>query len=104
MGLPQPFAGRIFDDIVASGALPGALNWYRGMPFWRRDDQVGMIRVPTTYVWSDGDFALGRAGAERSSRFVDAPYEFRVIHDADHWLPESRPAEVASAILDRIGA
>lgn len=104
MGMPEPFAGRLHDDIVASGALTGALNWYRGMPFWTREDQVGLITVPTTYVWSDGDFALGRAAAEMTSRYVDAPYEFRVLRDADHWLPESRPADVASAILDRVNA
>lgn len=105
MGLPEPFASRLYADIVASGALPGALNWYRGIPFWgRADRRIGRVRVPTTYVWSDGDFALGRTAAEMTSGYVDAPYEFRIIHDVDHWLPEARPAEVSAAIVDRVGA
>ncbi|WAC57760.1 alpha/beta fold hydrolase [Gordonia sp. SL306] len=105
IGLPEPFAGRLYDDIVASGALTGALNWYRGLPFGTREDRrFPKIIVPTTYLWSDGDFALGRRGAEMTGNWVDAPYEFRVINDADHWLPENRPQEVATAILDRVAA
>ncbi|MXP21496.1 alpha/beta fold hydrolase [Gordonia sp. HNM0687] len=105
MGLPEPFASRVRADIVDSGALPGALNWYRGMPFWNRADRrTGRVRVPTTYVWGDGDFALGRAAAEMTSGYVDAPYEFRILHDADHWLPEARPDELAAAIVDRVTA
>lgn len=105
MGLPEPFAGRIYSDIVESGALTGALNWYRGMPFWGPEDRrTGHIRVPTTYLWSDGDFALGRVAATMTSGYVDAPYEFRIIHGADHWLPETRPDELADAIVGRVTA
>ncbi|AZG46918.1 alpha/beta fold hydrolase [Gordonia insulae] len=104
MGLPEPFAGRFYDDIVTSGALTGALNWYRGMPFWTTDDRATpKVVIPTTYLWSDEDFALGKAGARLTATWVDAPYEFRIVHGADHWLPESRPDDVAAAIIDRAG-
>lgn len=82
-------------------ALSGALGWYRGMPFSRRP--VGRITVPTTYVWGTYDFALGRAAAERTERYVQAPYTF-VELPSGHWLPETDPDAVASAILERIGS
>ncbi|MFW0783797.1 alpha/beta fold hydrolase [Gordonia sp. CPCC 206044] len=103
VGLPEPFMSRLYDDMVTSGALPGALNWYRGLPFSFSDSRVPDVVVPTTYVWSDGDVYLGRAAARMTARCVDAPYEFRVITGADHWLPERHPDDVAAAILARVG-
>lgn len=104
IGLPERYADTLIDDIVASGALTGALNWYRAVPFWpTADRRIGTITVPTTHLWSDGDFALSRFGAQRTGRWVDAPYEFRIITGANHWLPETRPDEVADAILARVG-
>ncbi|MFD7009636.1 alpha/beta fold hydrolase [Rhodococcus jostii] len=84
------------------GALTGALNWYRAMT--SDFEQTPAVTVPTTYVWSTGDQALGRAGAERCGEFVDAPYEFVVLDDATHWIPEQRPGALADAILARTAA
>ncbi|MDL9935383.1 alpha/beta fold hydrolase [Gordonia sp. ABSL1-1] len=101
-GLPAQHANRLATEIVEYGALTGALNWYRGMPLSDRHSIGRKVRVPTTYVWSDRDVALGRTGAELCAGWVDAPYEFITISGATHWLPETRPAEVAEAILDRV--
>lgn len=83
------------------GALTAALNWYRAMS----GDLAAVppVTVPTTYIWSTGDLAMGRAGAERCSEFVDAPYEFLILDGATHWIPEERPREVADAVLSRAG-
>lgn len=102
MGLPEPYASRLNAEIIESGALTGALNWYRGLPFAATKQR--RTRVPTTYVWSDGDFALGRRGAQLTAGWVDAPYEFQVIEGANHWLPETHPRELAEAILARMGS
>ncbi len=90
-------------DIVDGGALRGGLGWYRAMAF--SDPQVTRthVQLPTTYVWSDGDAFLGRAGALLCERYVDGPYTFEVIQGASHWIPDERPEELASAILRRIG-
>ncbi|HYP46514.1 MAG TPA: alpha/beta fold hydrolase [Propionibacteriaceae bacterium] len=92
--------GRYCDAMAERGALTGALNWYRGLPF-SLTPQVGPILVPTTYVWGRYDFALGRRAAELTERYVHAPYEFREL-EAGHWLPEVEPDAVAQAVLDRI--
>lgn len=82
------------------GALTAALNWYRAMT--REFSELAPVRVPTTYVWSTADSALGRAGAERCGEFVDAPYEYVVLDDISHWVPEEAPDALAKAILARI--
>ncbi|MGV9793801.1 alpha/beta fold hydrolase [Gordonia sp. NPDC003422] len=100
-GLPESDDDHLATDIVAYGALPGALNWYRAMLIPDKRLRMRRVHVPTTYVWSDGDVALGRTGARLCGSWVDAPYEFVTLRRASHWLPETRPAEVAKAIIDR---
>ncbi|WP_160094965.1 alpha/beta fold hydrolase [Rhodococcus sp. T7] len=87
--------------LTEPGALTGALNWYRAMT--KEFENTPAVTVPTTYVWSTEDMALGRAGAERCGEFVDAPYEFVVLDGATHWIPEQRPDALADAIRTRTG-
>jgi pimeloyl-ACP methyl ester carboxylesterase len=100
--LPLKYVGRYCDAMAVPGALTGALNWYRGIPF-SRHPTVGPIRVPTTFLWGRKDFALGRVAAQRTEKFVHAPYTFREL-DSGHWLPETEPAAVADAIFERLAA
>ncbi|MEN0138729.1 MAG: alpha/beta hydrolase [Rhodococcus sp. (in: high G+C Gram-positive bacteria)] len=85
--------------LTEPGALTAALNWYRAMT--SDFAATPAVSVPTTYVWSTGDIAIGRAAAERCGEFVDAPYEFVVLDDVTHWIPEQRPDALAEAILKR---
>lgn len=85
--------------LSGDGALTGALNWYRAMT--RDFADAAHTTVPTTYVWSTADMALGRAGAERCREFVDSAYEFVVLEGCSHWIPEERPEELAGAVLRR---
>jgi pimeloyl-ACP methyl ester carboxylesterase len=100
-GLSADELARFRHEIVEYGALPGALGWYRALPFSVRSP-VGRVRVPTTHVWSDRDPALARRGAELTADFADAPYELVVLHDVSHWIPTQAPYALAEAILARI--
>src|SRR5215217_4707381 len=91
---------RYINIYLDAMAYPGALNWYRGIPYSRRP-AIGRITVPTTYVWGNRDIALTRRAAELTADYVDGSYEFRELN-AGHWLPEAHPAETAAAILDRV--
>lgn len=88
--------------VVDAGALSGGLNWYRAIPFGKPGKVGKRIVVPTTHVWSTGDTALARRGAELAGRYVDADYRLVVLEDATHWIPEQNAADLASIILDRI--
>ena len=99
-GLPEQHVKIYVYAMADPGAMTGALNWYRGIPFSMREP-VGRIRVPTTYIWGRHDVALNRFAAERRARYVDGPYEF-IDLDANHWLPETEPDAVAEAIMKRV--
>lgn len=99
-GLPAADARR-YCAAMAGGALTAALHWYRALPLSSLRTGSGPISVPTSYVWGSHDFALGRVAAQRTAAHVAADYRF-VELDAGHWLPETRPVEVATAILDRV--
>lgn len=83
------------------GALTAALNWYRAVN--REFGSLPPVRVPTTYVWSTADPAVGPAAAQRCGEFVDAPYECVVLEGASHWIPEECPDALADAVLTRVG-
>ncbi len=87
--------------LSAPGALTAALNWYRAMSSDIRVDPVG---VPTTYVWSDGDVAIGRTAAEACANYVTGDYRFVELPGVTHWIPEQAPDRLAAAVLDRIAS
>jgi pimeloyl-ACP methyl ester carboxylesterase len=54
--------------------------------------------VPTLHIWSTGDPALSRAGAEATGQYVEAPYRFEVLDGVSHWIPE-HAVEVTNRLL-----
>ena len=87
--------------LSAPGALTAALNWYRAMS---SDARVDKVEVPTTYVWSDADVAVGRTAAEACEQFVTGDYRFVTLPGVTHWIPEQAPEQLAAAILDRVAS
>ncbi|MET0763247.1 MAG: alpha/beta hydrolase [Blastococcus sp.] len=100
-GVPAEAIDEYVAVLSAPGALTAALNWYRAMSSATRVDPV---EVPTTYVWSDGDVAIGRTAAEACVNHVTGDYRFVELPGVTHWIPEQAPEELASAILDRIAS
>jgi pimeloyl-ACP methyl ester carboxylesterase len=99
-GMTEEMLATYRAEMVEGGALRGGLNWYRAIPFGLRDE-LPDVSVPTTFVWSDGDKALGRRMAELTEEYVDGPYELVELTGASHWIPDERPAELAEAIISR---
>jgi pimeloyl-ACP methyl ester carboxylesterase len=100
-GVPAEAVDAYVAVLSAPGALTAALNWYRAMSSGTPVDAVG---VPTTYVWSDGDVAIGRVAAEGCARFVTGDYRFVELAGTTHWIPEQEPGRLAEAVLDRIAS
>jgi pimeloyl-ACP methyl ester carboxylesterase len=103
-GMTREEVERFRSEVVDYGALPGALNWYRAMPFTHQRAIEDPVSVPTTQLWSDGDSAVRRRSVDRCAEHVTGPYELRVLEGVSHWIPTQAPGAVADAVLSRIGS
>ncbi len=101
-GMTEEEVARFRTEIVADGALPHALHWYRAMPFAPRTLYRRPVTVPTTLVWSDQDGVIDRFGVEETHGYIDAPYELVVLEGVSHWIPTQAPQQAADAALRRI--
>ncbi|GAA3193744.1 alpha/beta fold hydrolase [Actinocorallia longicatena] len=96
-GQTKEAAARDTRRMMEPGALTPAINWYRGMPF-NPPGRLTPVTVPTLFVASDADPALGRRGAELTRRFVTGPYTFHTLEGIGHWIPEQAPAQIAELL------
>ena len=83
------------------GALTAALNWYRAS---RPESVIGKVDVPTLYVWSTEDVALGSVAAFETERWVTGSYTFQMLEDVTHWVPEEVPETLTALLLEHLGA
>ena len=102
MGMTPEMIARFRDEMVTDDAIRGGLGWYRALPFSSPRAVASRVGVPTTFVWSDDDPALGRGGAALTERYVDGDYRFVELSGVSHWIPEERPVELADAISRRV--
>ncbi len=63
----------------------------------------GPIKVPTLYLWGDADDTVGRAAAEGTGEFIDAPYRFEVLPGVGHYAADQVPARVNELLLEHLG-
>ncbi|MBV0916868.1 alpha/beta fold hydrolase [Mycobacteroides chelonae] len=84
-----------------SGAATAAINWYRARRH-RAASKPARIAVPTLFVWGDRDTTIGRAAADGTAGFIDAPYRFEIFEGASHWVVQERPVETAALVLQHI--
>lgn len=102
-GMDAELFDRVRAEVVESGALSPAIGYYRGL-LLSPGAARGRCRVPTTHVWSSGDSALDRAGAELCGDYVRAPYRLEVLEGASHWIPDQEPERLARIIGERARA
>jgi pimeloyl-ACP methyl ester carboxylesterase len=98
VGLEGAPAREYVEAMAEPGALTAALNWYRAMDGDALDDLLP-VAVPTLYVWSTHDAALGRTAAELTADWVIGIYNFEVLEGVNHWIPETAPAELSERIM-----
>ncbi|HEX2048200.1 MAG TPA: alpha/beta hydrolase [Acidimicrobiales bacterium] len=101
-GYPGDVEERV-EAMSQPGALTGALNWYRAIGA-SLVVGVGQITVPTMFVWSTDDVALGREGAEATASYVDGPYRFEVLEGVTHWIPEEVPDVLTRLLLEHLAS
>jgi pimeloyl-ACP methyl ester carboxylesterase len=101
--MPEEAAADYLSVLTQPGALTSGLNYYRATAF---DDQPPMspVTMPTLYVWSTDDMALGREAAEATGSHVEGPYRFEVLEGASHWVPEDAAQAFSGFLLEHLSA
>lgn len=100
-GLPPEVVDGYVADLSEPGALVAAVDWYRAMS-GASSAATPPSAVPTLYVWSDQDPALGRDAAEATAELVTAPYRFEVLEGVNHWIPELAADRFSRLLLEHL--
>jgi pimeloyl-ACP methyl ester carboxylesterase len=87
--------------LTQPGAMQAALNWYVAADV-SAVEGLGAITMPTMFVWSTEDAALGREGAEWTAEYVEGPYRFEVLEGVSHWIPEQAPDRLNALLLEHL--
>jgi pimeloyl-ACP methyl ester carboxylesterase len=101
------YQGKVSDSAVNEnirrfaepGALTSALNWYRAL---KLEAGMGKVAVPTLYIWSTEDLALGETAAIETAGYVTGPYRFEKLEGRSHWLLQEAPDRVSALVLEHI--
>ncbi|MFD8216692.1 alpha/beta fold hydrolase [Streptomyces sp. NPDC059697] len=99
--VPQASVDAYIRHLSQPGALTAALNWYRA---GRPERAIGVIEVPTLYVWSTQDTAFGPAAAQETGQWVKGPYRFEDLQGVSHWIPEEAPETLNHLLLEHLQA
>jgi pimeloyl-ACP methyl ester carboxylesterase len=89
--------------LTQPGAMQAALNWYVAADV-SAVEGLGPITMPTLFVWSTEDPALGREGAEWTAEYVEGPYRFEVLEGVSHWIPEEAPDRLNELLLQHLAS
>ncbi len=78
-------------------AMEAALTWYRARGAIRAP--IGVIQVPTLFIWGNADDTVGRMAAEGTHEFVAAPYQFVELPGVGHFAADQAPNQVTTLLL-----
>jgi pimeloyl-ACP methyl ester carboxylesterase len=101
-GVPADAIERHLGVLGNKDAMEGALAWYRARGAIR--GPLGMIDVPTLYIWGDADDTVGRIAAEGTKDFVSAPYRFEALPGVGHFAADQAPDRVNELLLAHLAA
>jgi pimeloyl-ACP methyl ester carboxylesterase len=82
--------------------MEAALTWYRARGAIRAP--IGVIKVPTLFIWGDADDTVGRMAAEGTREFVAAPYQFVELPGVGHFAADQAPDQVTALLLAHLAA
>jgi pimeloyl-ACP methyl ester carboxylesterase len=100
-GLPEAAVDAHVRDLAEPGLLVAAVDWYRAMSA-KASAAVPPCEIPTLYVWSDRDPAIGRDAAVATAGHVTGPYRFEVLEGVGHWIPELAAERFTNLLLDHL--
>jgi hypothetical protein len=70
----------------------------------RGDAELGRRSRHDSAERSTEDAALGRFAAEKTAEYATGAYEFVVLENLSHWVPEDAAHEVNPKLLEHLGS
>jgi pimeloyl-ACP methyl ester carboxylesterase len=101
-GVPADAIEKHLGVLGNKDTMEAALAWYRARGAIR--GPLGIIEVPTLYIWGDADDTVGRIAAEGTKDFVSAPYRFEVLPGVGHFASDQAPDRVSELLLQHLAA
>ena len=101
-GVPADAIERHLAVLGNKEAMEAALAWYRARGAIR--GPLGIIEVPTLYIWGDADDTVGRIAAEGTKDFVAAPYRLEALPGVGHFAADQAPGRVSELLLQHVAA
>jgi pimeloyl-ACP methyl ester carboxylesterase len=99
-GVPKVAQEKHLAVLGNPAAMEAALAWYRARGAIR--SPLGVIRVPTLYIWGDADDTVGRPAAEWTHEWVSGGYEFAVLPGGGHFTADQMPEAVSMLMLKHL--
>jgi len=81
------------------GTTTAALNYYRALFRYQKDELLARITVPVLIIWGCQDRALGEELADASQKYCN-DVQLKKIRNASHWVPQDAPDEVNKHVED----
>jgi pimeloyl-ACP methyl ester carboxylesterase len=100
--VPEAAIAQYVSVLGNPNAMEAALTWYRARGAIRAP--LGVIKVPTLFIWGDADDTVGRLAAEGTAEFVAAPYRFEVLPGVGHFAADQAPDQVTALLLAHLTA
>jgi pimeloyl-ACP methyl ester carboxylesterase len=96
-GVPAAAMEEHLSVLGNPAAMEAALAWYRANVGLAAD--IGMIEVPTLYIWGDIDATVGPDAAYGTRKFVSAAFAMEVLPGVGHFVMDQAPAKATELLL-----
>lgn len=96
-GVPEAAIEEHLSVLGHPDALEAALGWYRANKGLAAD--LGVIQVPTLYIWGDADATVGPDAAYGTRDFVGAAFAMEVLQGVGHFVMDQAAATATDLML-----
>ena len=96
-GVPAEAMAQHLSVLGTPEAMEAALAWYRANVGLAAD--IGVVKVPTLYVWGDADATVGPDAAHGTAAFVSPSFAMEVLPGVGHFVMDQAPARATELLL-----
>jgi pimeloyl-ACP methyl ester carboxylesterase len=100
--VPEATISETVEVLGNPATMEAALTWYRARGAIRAP--IGVIAVPTLFIWGNADDTVGRMAAEGTRDFVSSAYRFIELPGVGHFAVNQAPVQVTASLLGHLAA